>query len=139
MKEYKNMYQLSFGQYVGVLVDERLMKKLTKIQNETAEKIKELLTNNLDSVERYSWTIADNENIKGLEAKFDQEKRIVHYIEKADSYQKTIHIRDCLGEMFNVKKVKNLYRQESDDWFESRKLAAQEHAEFLIKIEGDEQ
>lgn len=137
MKEYKNMYQLSFGQYIGVLVDERLMKKLTKIQSETAEKIKELLINNLDGVERYSWTIANNENIEGLEEKFDQETRILNFIENADAYQKTVHIRDNLGEMFNVKKIKNLYRLQDADWFENRKLAAQEHAEFLMK-QGDD-
>ena len=96
MKEYKNMYEISFGQFVGVLVDEKIMKKLTKLQNETAEKIKELLINNLDDVERYSWTISDNENIEGLTDKFDQETRILNYIENADAYQKTIHIRDNL-------------------------------------------
>jgi len=57
-KEYKNYYKMDFGSCCGVLVDEFLMKKLSKSQYEMQEKIKSLLANNIEHIESYSWSLA---------------------------------------------------------------------------------
>ncbi|UXR86189.1 hypothetical protein [Staphylococcus felis] len=80
MRVRKNMYEMNFGGYIGVLVDESLMKKLAKIQYETKEKILELLENNPESYREYSWTIAEEPK------EFSQEDRVLKYILK-EGYQ----------------------------------------------------
>ena len=97
-KEYKNYYKMDFGSYCGVLVDEFLMKKLSKLQYEMQEKIKSLLANNIEHFENYSW---------GLTYPFGKQADF-HYIgmdftTKADSIP-------YVDDMFGIRKVKHLYR-----------------------------
>src|SRR5690625_5168585 len=54
----KNYYDVSFSRHSGVLVNERLMRKLVKIQYRHMQEIKRLLVNNLDDFEVSNWTLA---------------------------------------------------------------------------------
>lgn len=97
-KEYKNYYKMSFGLYCGVIVDEMLMKKLSKIQYETQEKIKSVLINNLEHVESENWSLAYP----------DGEQTSFQYIGMStNSKQDRIKL---IHNMFSIIKVKYLYR-----------------------------
>lgn len=126
MRIRKNMYQMSFGRYIGVIVDEQLMKKLTKLQYETKEKILELLENNQDSYEDYSWTITDEPK------EFSQTERELLYID--DDWMSPLDKR--LNNMFNIEKVKDLYRVEGK-YNESSEKASAEHTEHLKNLKGE--
>lgn len=124
MRIRKNMYEMSFGQYIGILVDEELMRKLTKIQYETKEKILELLENNSESYKEYSWTIAEEPK------EFNQEDRILRYINDKDhTFEMSLDIK--LKDMFNIKKVNNLYKVNGNSYTEVREQAEAEHTEHL--------
>ena len=97
-KEYKNYYKMDFGSCCGVIVDEPLMKKLSKIQYEMQEKIKSLLVNNTEHFESYSWSLTYP---LGVQTDF-------HYI-GMDSSSKSDRI-SYVKNMFGIRKVKRLYR-----------------------------
>ena len=97
-KEYKNYYKMDFGSCCGVIVDEFLMKKLSKLQYEMQEKVKHLLTNNIEHLENYSWGLV---HPLGVQTDF-------HYI-GMDSSSKSDRI-SYVKNMFGVRKVKRLYR-----------------------------
>jgi hypothetical protein len=48
------------GQYCGVLLRKRLMKRILKLQNEYEFKIKQMLAANINELQTSSWTINDN-------------------------------------------------------------------------------
>ena len=121
----KNMYEMSFGQSVGILMNEELMKKMTKIQYETHEKIMELLENNPDSHVNYSWTIAEEPSGVG------QDERTLHYIDRSEWY---MPLEDRLKGMFGVTKVKNLYDVGSLEYTAARDQAKKEHTQHLTKM-----
>ena len=97
-KEYKNYYKMDFGSCCGVIVDEPLMKKLSKIQYEMQEKIKSLLVNNIEHLENYSWGLV---HPLGVQTDF-------HYI-GMDSSSKSDRI-SYVKNMFGIRKVTQLYR-----------------------------
>ena len=118
----KNMYKMSFGQSVGILMNEELMKKMAKIQNETQEKIMELLENNPDSHVNYSWSIAEEPS--GVQ----QDERTLHYIDRSE---RCTSLEDRLKEMFGVTKVKDLYDVGSLEYNDASEQAKKEHTHHL--------
>ena len=118
----KNMYEMSFGQSVGILMNEELMKKMAKIQYETQEKIIELLENNPDSHVNYGWSIAEEPS--GV----PQDKRTLHYIDRSERY---MTLEDRLKEMFDVTKVKDLYDVGSLEYNDASDQAKKEHTRHL--------
>lgn len=125
----ENRYELSFGKYVGVLVDEELMKKLAKIQHETKEKILTLLENNKDKYWDYSWSIAD-----GLES-ISQTERTFKYVDHEEKY---ITLDKRIAEIFDIKKVDNLYDVGKLGHVKTREQAELEHVEHLKMISKEE-
>lgn len=67
--EQKDLYDLSFnGVYVGLALEEKVMRKLVKLQCEYEKKIKEVLYNNLDNIHFQGWTLNSEQNkAKGYE------------------------------------------------------------------------
>ena len=118
----KNMYKMSFGNIVGVMMDEELMRKMAKIQYETQERIIELLENNPDSYTDYSWTIADEPS------EIDQDNRICHYVDKSPGYSP---LGNRVREMFNITKVKNLYDVGDLIYSDANEQAKKEHTRHL--------
>ena len=118
----KNMYKMSFGQSVGILMNEELMKKMAKIQYETQEKIIELLENNPDSHVNYGWSIVEEPN--GVQ----QDERTLHYIDRSERYTS---LEDRLKEMFGVTKVKDLYDVGSLEYNDASDQAKKEHTRHL--------
>lgn len=127
MRIRKNMYKMSFGQYLGVIVDESLMRKLTKLQYETKEKILELLENSPDSYEDYSWTITNEPK------EISQTERELLYIDE-DDWVSPLDKR--LNNMFNIEKVKDLYKVEGK-YNEASEKAKAEHTEHLKNLKGE--
>ena len=119
----KNMYKMSFGQSVGILMNEELMNKMTKIQYETQEKIMELLENNPDSHVNYGWSIAEEPS--GVQ----QDERTLHYIDRSERY---MSLEDRLKGMFGVTKVKDLYDVGSLKYNDASEQAKKEHTKHLI-------
>lgn len=58
MKSDEKFYDLTFGHYSGVLLREKLAKKLEEVLNRHKQEIKEVLTNNLEDLEVSYWTLA---------------------------------------------------------------------------------
>lgn len=125
----ENRYALNFGNYVGVLVDEELMKKLAKIQYETKEKILTLLENNKDKHWDYSWSIAD-----GLES-ISQTERTFKYVDHEYKYRT---LDERINEMFGIEKVENLYDVGKLGHVKTREQAELEHVEHLKMISQEE-
>ena len=118
----KNMYEMSFGSIVGVIMDEELMRKMAKIQYETQERIIELLENNPDSYTEYGWTIADEPS------ETDQHNRTCYYVDKSPNYSL---LEDRVREMFDITKVKNLYDVGDLMYNDASEQAKKEHTEHL--------
>lgn len=121
-KVRENRYEMSFGNYVGVIVDEELMKKLAKVQYETKEKILELLENNKDKHWNYSWSIADEPE------EVEQGERSFKYI---DHGQQHLALDRRIRNMFNIKKMNALYDVGNKGWPGTRELAEKEHIAHL--------
>ena len=125
-KEYKNYYKISFGTYSGVIVDEMLIKKLSKLQYETQEKLKELLINNLEHVETENWSLAYP---RGEQTSFEYVG--MQIFPKQDRI-KLIH------NMFSIRKIKHLYRTDMKWSLENLKLMEEfakkdmEHEEIIV-------
>lgn len=125
----KNFYKLSFGSHVGVLVDEKLMKKIAKLQFETKEKLLDLLENNEEHmIENYSWSISEEP------VEFSQNDRMFDYVNNG-TYITRLDKR--IGEMFCVRKVDHLYDVSNLEWPASREVAMQEHTNYLNKEESN--
>ena len=125
----KNFYKLSFGNSVGVLVDEKLMKKIARLQFETKEKLLYLLENNEDHmIENYSWSIADEPK------EINQSDRTFDYV-ITENYK--ISLDKCMNEMFGIRKVEHLYDVSNLDYPIAVQTAKQEHTDFLNKEARD--
>ena len=121
----KNFYKLSFGNSVGVLVDEKLMKKIARLQFETKEKLLDLLENNEDHmIENYSWSIADEPK------EINQSDRTFDYV-RTENYKISLDKR--MNKMFGIRKVEHLYDVSNLDYPIAVETAKQEHADFLNK------
>lgn len=118
----KNMYKMSFGQSVGILMNEELMKKMAKIQYETQGKIIELLENNPDSHVNYGWSIVEEPS------EVQQDERTLHYIDRSERYTS---LEDRLKEMFDITKVKNLYDVGDLIYNDASEQAKKEHTRHL--------
>ena len=121
----KNFYKLSFGSSVGVLVDEKLMKKIARLQFATKEKLLDLLENNEDHmIENYSWSIADEPK------EINQSDRTFNYV-ITENYKTSLDKR--MNEMFGIRKVEHLYDVSNLDYPIAGETAKREHADFLNK------
>ena len=78
MRINKHYYEFTFGGYCGVLVNEKTMKKIAKLQYETNQKLLSILENSED-VHSYGWSIADEPK------EISQSDRTFHYIDDGDS------------------------------------------------------
>ena len=125
----KNMYKMSFGKSVGVMMDESLMKKMVKLQYETQEKILELLENNPDNYTNYSWTIAEEPS------EIEQHNRVCYYIDKSPTYSS---LEERTRKMFGVTKVKDLYDVGNLKYNEAMEQAEKEHTKHLMKTRQGE-
>ena len=126
MRIRKNYYNFSFGQYCGVFVDEKTMKKISKLQYETYEKLMEILENS-DEVYASNWSISKEPEDR------DQNDRIVNYFD--DGCKDDLKYRlPSLKELFGIRKVDNLYKV-SGRYTDSSELAKKEHTKYLLKGE----
>lgn len=126
MRIRKNYYNFSFGQYCGVFVDEKTMKKISKLQYETYEKLMEILENS-DEVYVSNWSISKEPEDR------NQNDRIVNYFD--DGCKDDLKYRlPLLKELFGIRKVDNLYKV-SGRYTDSSELAKKEHTKYLLKGE----
>ena len=56
MKMNQNYFELVMGGSVGLLFNEKMMRRLVKIECQFLDKIKDVIANNLDDCCVYSWT-----------------------------------------------------------------------------------
>lgn len=75
------LFDYNTGCYCGVLVTERVMKKLAKLQHEHSEKVKRLLMDNKEDVFPSMWTLC-NANGK---------QETVRYIDKSRSLEDAVN------------------------------------------------
>jgi len=114
MKEYNGtLYDYTAGAYCGVLVTEKVMKKLAKLQAEHLAKIKRLLGDSVGEVFPSSWTLHYPNG----------EQTIVRYIDGSADLSERIDLavigsqpRACHPVFF------------ADSMDEARKLADERHA-----------
>ena len=134
---YKHYYHMSFGRYMGVYVDEYLMKKLGVVQNQLRVEILELLENNPDHFyEHANWSIA--EETQGL----SQQERTYHYVE-SPTYPAELKYR--MKDMFRINKIDDLYDFTDEEisslpYKERRKIMDKTHTDYLLSVkDGVEQ
>lgn len=113
MRENKNYYSVSFGIYLGVIVNEKLMRKATKLLRKQDEELKQLLLNNLDDLEVNNWTLAHPNG----------EEQAINYISK-NNYETKEERIDVISKIQSVTKIDHLYRCEE-------KEAIEEHMELF--------
>jgi hypothetical protein len=58
MRAIKQYFNFPFAMYSGVVMDEATMKKVAKLLYKQNQELKELLMNNIDSLELANWTLA---------------------------------------------------------------------------------
>lgn len=128
VRVYENYYNMSFGAYVGVLVDEKTMKKIAKLQTKTMHELKSILFN-ADNVKIANWSIADEPSYKS------QSERTLHYFDdKSNKENVKEHINRNISNMFRIRKEKSVY-QVTGCYSDSRELAEKEHAQYLKEVE----
>ena len=134
---YKHYYHMSFGRYMGVYVDEYLMKKLGVIQNQLRVEILELLENNPEHLyEHTSWTITEEPK------ESSQEERTYHYVESR-TYPAELKYR--MKDMFRINKIDDLYDFTDEEisslpYEERRKIMDKTHTDYLLSVkDGVEQ
>ena len=132
---YKNYYNMSFGSYMGVYVDEYLMKKLAVLQNQLRVKILELLENNPDHFyEHTSWGIT--EEPKAL----SQGERTYHYVE-SPTYHAELKYR--MKDLLQIEKIDDLYDFTDEEisslpYEERRKIMDKTHTDHLLSVKEEE-
>jgi hypothetical protein len=123
MRINKNYYSFSFGSYCGVIVDEKTMKKISKLQYETKIKLLEILENS-ENTQSYSWSISEEPK------EVSQGERTFHYI---DGNYDTKQRLGLIGEIFDISHIKDLY-QVSGGFVDSLNRAKEEHTNHLINL-----
>lgn len=123
MRINKNYYNFSFGAYCGALVDEDTMKKIAKLQYETYDKLKTILENS--KVLNIDWSISEIEEVD-----LPQNIRTFNYAETNKDFDR-IHL---LKDLFNIKKVKDLYFVEAKNGVIAMEIAEKEHKDHLLNI-----
>ena len=124
---------MSFGSYMGVYVDEYLLKKLAVLQNQLRVKILELLENNPEHFYEYTnWSIA--EEPQGL----SQKERTYHYVE-SPIYR--AELKDRMKDMFRVNKIDDLYDFTDEEisslpYEERRKIMDKTHTDYLLSVKN---
>lgn len=117
----KNMYKMSFGNSVGVLVDEYLMKKLVKLQYKHKMEILDLLENNSEHQCYYGWWISNEPK------ELPQDERTFYYVDE----RWEVDTNRRLSNLYDLEKVKDLYKTEETRWEEMKKALEDEHSEWL--------
>lgn len=121
----QNRYTLSFGSSVGIIMDEKLMKELAKINYQSMEKILTLLENNEEHYWNYDWNIAKEP--KGVA----QHERTYYHIDYSDRF---LTLEERIKEMFNITKVKHVYDVGNLGWPEKMEVSELEHTKHLKTI-----
>lgn len=131
---YKHYYHMSFGSYMGVYVDEYLMKKLGVIQTQLRVKILELLENNPEHFYAHTnWSIA--EEPQGL----SQKERTYHYVE-SPTYHAELKYR--MKDMFKIIKIDDLYDFTDEEisslsYEERKKIMDKTHTDYLLSVKDE--
>lgn len=125
MRINKNYFNFSFGMFCGVLVDEKTMKKIAKLQARVADELKTIL-HNAENIHVSNWSIADEP------AELEQKERILHFISKNNDEMSLKYRLDVtVNDVFNIRKAKHLYMVDEEDIIKDREQAKREHVEFL--------
>ena len=128
---YKHYYHMSFGNYMGVYVDEYLMKKLGVIQNQLRVEVLELLENNPEHFYEYTgWAIAEEPK------ELSQVGRVYHYVESQTHHA---NLKDRTKNMFNIIKIDDLYDFTDEEisslpYEERRKIMDKTHTDYLLSV-----
>lgn len=88
IKSNGKLYSLSFDRYHGVLLPERIMKKIVGISAKYADEVKKILYENKDDLYEYNWTTATKMNGD----KIEKQKVIVYTTESKDNLEKNISL-----------------------------------------------
>lgn len=124
MKVHKNYYKMSFGNFIGVAVNEKTMKKIAKIQAKTYHEIMSVIEN-AEDIHIPHWSITKEPK------ELDQDERTFYYFNEQTALG---YARGNLKEMFGIQKIENLYQVEGM-YSESRERAEKEHQEYLKSTE----
>lgn len=125
MRVNKNYYNFSFGQFCGVFVDEKTMRKIAKLQAKTLDELRNIL-HNAEDIHASNWSIADEP------AELEQQERILRFISKNNDEMYLKHRLDVtVNDVFNIRKEKHLYVVDEEDIIKDREQAEREHTEFL--------
>lgn len=122
---------MSFGSYMGVYVDEYLMKKLGVIQNQLRVKILELLENNPEHFyENTGWSITEEPK------EFPQEERTYNYVENR-TYPLDLKYR--MIDLFQIIKIDDLYDFTDEEisslpYKERKKIMDKTHTDYLLSV-----
>lgn len=104
--EQKDLYNLSFnGVHVGPAIEEKVMRKLVKLQCEYDRKIKEILLNNIDDVYHQGWTL----NTEGL----GHEQTSVRFTQKESYWTKEDFIKSF--SLYDTKKRRYFLNLENSE------------------------
>ena len=127
---------MSFGSYMGVYVDEYLMKKLAVLQNQLRVKILELLENNPEHFyEHTSWSITDEPK------ESSQEERTYNYVE-SPNYPAELKYR--MKDLLQIRKIDDLYDFTDGEianlpYEERKKIMDKTHTEYLLSVKDREE
>lgn len=129
----ERFFDYSANGFCGVLIREPLMKKLSKIKHEYNQKIKHLLTNNLEMIEVSEWTLANHIGDDGIIKK----QSTVKYYTPSTKEQKLhrINLSSLSAPVYveTVLEVQN--REEAKEWCKSKIKEWLEH-QHRIKARG---
>jgi len=78
IKSDERLYSFNFGNYCGILLPEKVMKKLAKLFTKYTDEVRKVLYENKDDLYEYNWTLANKMNGN----KIEKQKTIV-YITKS--------------------------------------------------------
>ena len=128
MKDHRNYFELPFGNSVGLLFSEDMMKRLSKIEAKFLNEIKDVIANNLDECHVYSWTGVKTHSESGFCFP------TCHYIDEEDTNEEKLRRMEnfhLLGKNL-VRRVNHVFLVEGRN-IEARKQCEREFIEFLEK------
>lgn len=120
----EKLYNLSFGQYVGVLMRKELMRKVAKLRSRQIYELKKLLASNLDLLEVRHWSLA----------RIDDERHEFSYYKKCTDEDKLQRI-DVLDKAMPIKYENIVVVVEGENW-EKRQEAVKKT--FIKHLTGEE-
>lgn len=122
MRIQKNYYNFSFGQYCGVIVNEKTMRKISALQSKTYDALMQILKND-DDIHIASWSIVDEPK------EISQSERTFNYSDDESPERRF----ELLRELFGIRKINDLYFVKGM-YMDSMIQAKKEHEEYLKSI-----